>query len=235
MNFDVGQFHKDLHYEGAARAGYTVNTSDVLNLHYKSVLPNLLELVLGPKEYSPFSGFSQVPIRFPGDLCDGDERGFDPIYERQNWHIDSIARIEGIGHATEIKNFDTTIVILLSDTHGKNSGELATFPGSHLILSSLFRRDKQLIQQLKADGLAALPRHEKSDAILGTKPYHCLGKVGDMFILNYMNAHFPTCNLSPYIRYAAFFRFTGPAFPPDSVPHEERPESMFNPLIHWRI
>jgi hypothetical protein len=82
----------------------------------------------------------------------------------------------------------------------------------------------------------AYPKNSKRDEVLGKDVYHCLGKAGDVFILNYMNAHLPNCNLSPFIRSAAFFRLMGGTFPADLMIHfTEKPESMFDPLLHWHI
>lgn len=240
VNFDIGQADSGIRISEVARANYHPNSTELLNLHYKSALPHLFELVLGVKEYVPLYGYAQVPIRFPDDLCNlgkgdrGDrrDREFDWDEQRRGWHIDNIPPSTSDRHdSSPINNFDATVVVLLSDTHGKYSGELVTYPGSHRILSSLLQQDKSLFHDLHTKGLNALPRHEKSDEILGSKPYHCLGKAGDVFILNYMNAHLPTCNLSPHIRYAAFFRIQGAAFPG----FVEMPESMFDPLLHWKI
>lgn len=246
VNYDIGQFHNDLKLDAASRGRYHSSHADIMNIYYKSFLPRLFEMILGPrdKNYMPLDDMAQLPIRFPDDLCENSEEtdilqkesGFEN--QRKKWHVDNIAHIGDQGHHESILNFDATIVILLSDSHHKLSGELVTYPGSHRILGSYMKSNSSIYKNMHYIGLDALPRYDKSDAVLGSKPYHCLGKAGDVFILNYMNAHTPTCNLSPYIRYAAFFRLVGSEYPKELVhKHEfkEIPTSMMNPLLHWKI
>ena len=60
--------------------------------------------------------------------------------------------------------------------------------------------------------------------------HHCIGKAGDVFIANYMTAHFVAPNTSADIRYAVYFRVHGPGF--DALrSHDPRP--MLFPWRNW--
>ena len=50
------------------------------------------------------------------------------------------------------------------------------------------------------------------DKLFKKNSHNCIGKAGDVFLANYMTAHFIAPNTSPYIRYAVYFRITGPKF-----------------------
>ena len=57
---------------------------------------------------------------------------------------------------------------------------------------------------------------------------------GDVFLANYMTAHFIAPNDSPDIRYALYFRVTGTALNGKSV-NGHCPDSMLKPWLHWPV
>ena len=223
--------------------------TDLIN---RSGVPELLSEMLGPHSYvvSTFSypslaiiptlehrydqGSGQIALRFPGDMCEdktsctSSPANFNNL--RKYWHIDGCANpfIPGVtDHYGEIHNFDVLVGVLLSDIHEKNSGELCCYTGSHHELAKYFG-SKDRIKELKKKGNVALPTKESTDKILKGKVWHGVGKAGDVFLANYMTAHFIAPNTSPNIRYAVYFRIKGPNF---GTPSNEA--SMLRPLKNW--
>ena len=128
-------------------------------------------------------------------------------------------------HFGEVHNFDALCGILLSDVPEPMAGELCAYPGSHYQLAEYFKKHG-------FDGVAkkgTLPHGEQTDKIFGgTKPKHCTGKAGDVFIANYMTAHFIAPNTAPHIRYAVYFRVTGRGY------HRKNwKASMLDPWKDW--
>ena len=189
-----------------------------------SLLPHLFTLLLGPMNRPYKSDPLQVTIRLPGMFC-----GKDNL--TRLWHLDAVGPNQ-INHKPRIQNFDALVVILLSDSHGKYSGELSAYPQSHLRLSQWLTPER--LYALRHKGEKALPSGPLSDEIVGTKPFHLLGKAGDIFITNYMVCHYPACNKSPYTRYNLYYRIFGPTSPTRYY-SKERPQLMFEPIKHWNL
>ena len=103
------------------------------------------------------------------------------------------------------------------------------YPGSHAKLAAHFRREG--LEELRAHGNKVLPTGSRTDAMFGgAAPHHCVGKAGDVFIANYLTAHFIAPNTSADIRYAVYFRVYGPRF--DALrSHDPRP--MLFPWRNW--
>jgi hypothetical protein len=197
----------------------------------KSFLPHLFHLLLGPMD-RPYKADPQVAMRFPGYYC-GDEDN------KRLWHLDGVGpstnsnKTEGSKPIPGVHNFDALVVVLLSDSHGKYSGELAGFPQSHIRLSKWLTPER--LHEWRYTGIEKLPNREKSDEVVGERSHHFLGKSGDIFLLNYMIAHYVVCNDSPHIRYNMYFRVTGPTFSHYKPSFQERPASLFDPLKNWKI
>ena len=223
--------------------------TDLIN---RSGVPELLSEMLGPHSYvvSTFSypslaiiptlehrydqGSGQIALRFPGDMCEdktsctSSPANFNNL--RKYWHIDGCANpfIPGVtDHYGEIHNFDVLVGVLLSDIPKENSGELCCYTGSHHDLAK-YLGSKDRIKELKKKGNVALPTKESTDKVLKGKVWHGVGKAGDVFLANYMTAHFIAPNTSPNIRYAVYFRIKGPNF---GTPSNEA--SMLSPLKNW--
>lgn len=196
--------------ENFYRSSATLTDLEVLDLFNKSFLKHLFGHILGKKRSRYEMAIGNIYPRFPGDYCTRD----------MNWHIDyvDVYNTASGSNMSSIPNFDALVGILLSDSHGKRSGELCTFPSSHRALSNYYTRNPKQFENLHQVGgsYGAYPMNgpgsNKRDEVLGTEVYHCLGKAGDVFILNYMNAHFVTCNQSPYIRNNVYFRVWGSTY-----------------------
>jgi len=221
---------KEFGYNDPGVGKYSFNT-DLPFYHETfdhSLLPHLFHLLLGPMERPYKSDVAQVTIRFPGMFCGNDDH-------TKRWHLDGVGP-QSNDNITAVKpriqNFDALVVILLSDSHGKYSGELGVYPQSHLRLSKWLTPER--LHQWQYTGLEALPNGPLSDEVVGTKPFHLLGKAGDIFITNYMIGHFPICNESPHLRYNLYYRVNGPT---SSSRHslKERPQHMYEPIKHWKL
>eukprot|EP00940_MAST-03C_sp_MAST-3C-sp2_P000967 g967.t1 len=227
VNRQIGQSHKSA---DVFKAKTFSPETDITNLFNESMIPFLLKGLLGDSHYRQSAG--QIALRFPGDMC---EKGtcvagrdhFEGV--RKYWHIDGLASgfIKGVtDHFGHIHNFDALVGVLLSDVPAEMSGELCVYPGSHHELAAFFQREGT--DRIAKKGNEALPTGDKTDSVLRRRPVHCLGKKGDVFIANYMTAHFIAPNASPNIRYAIYFRVKGPSFG-----HPTNVASMVQPLKNW--
>ena len=222
------------------RAKTFAQRAEVTALFNSSVLPLVMSRLLGPLPSAAryHQGSGQLALRFPGDMCPGSEPdAFTPAsFEalRLGWHIDGLPNnfLPGLtDHFGEIHNFDCLVGVLLEDVVERTSGELCVYPGSHLALAEHFRATN-LLPRLYSEGNAALPTGPATDRVLQyTAPHHCLGKAGDVYLLNYTTAHFVNANTSPRIRYAVYFRVRGPAF--GSSLHNL--DGLLHPTAHWRL
>ena len=113
-------------------------------------------------------------------------------------------------------------------------GELCVYPGSHLKLAEYFQKNG-LDQVYKKRG-EALPL-DKTDELFNVPFVSCLGKAGDVFLANYMTAHFVAPNTSENIRYALYFRVKGPSFQnlSNGETQNYNAESMLDPWVNWPI
>ena len=113
-------------------------------------------------------------------------------------------------------------------------GELCVYPGSHLKLAEYFQKNG-LDQVYKKRG-EALPL-DKTDELFNVPFVSCLGKAGDVFLANYMTAHFVAPNTSENIRYALYFRVNGPGFIDKSNGNTLKhvAKVMLDPWAHWPV
>ena len=127
-----------------------------------------------------------------------------------HWHIDGCPNefIPGVtDHYGHINNFDCLVGVLLSDINKPLSGELCCWPGSHYKLAEYFTKNNgENLENVYTHGNQALPTGKKTFQLFKKDPVHCIGKKGDVFLANYMTAHFIAPNTSPNIRYAVYFR-----------------------------
>ena len=79
------------------------------------------------------------------------------------------------------------------------------------------------------------------DALLRVADYtvcaqvHCTGNAGDVFLANYMTAHFIAPNTSADIRYAVYFRLSAPTFSEGRQHGGTRPASILDPWVDWHL
>ena len=150
---------------------------------------------------------------------------------RKGWHIDGCASdfIPGVtDHYGTIHNFNMLIGCLLSDVPEPMSGELCCYPGSHVKMAN-YLQEKGRLNELRTKGNAVLPTGNKTDDIFERPVFHGTGKAGDLFIANYLTAHFIAPNTAPDIRYAVYFRVKGPRFKEGKGSEE----GLLDPWCDW--
>lgn len=210
----------------------------LLDVFNKSAVPLLLEQLLA--DARPVQGATQIALRFPGDNCiPGTMTTNSQHYQsvRRGWHIDGLPNkfLPGVtDHFGEIHNFDVLVGVLLSSTQMQNSGELVVYPGSHQELADYFKQGDTL-QRCYKNGNSELPTGARHDSVIKQQPFHCIGDAGDVFICNYMTAHWVAPNTSPDIRYALYFRITSNHHRAGARQGgRHNPQSMLAPWTHWR-
>jgi len=155
---------------------------------------------------------------------------------RKGWHIDGTPNnfLPGLtDHFGTIVNFDVLVGCLLSDVPEPMAGELCVYPGSHHALASYFANHVDELVNLRSVGSAHLPTGQQTDALFKRRVVHCTGKAGDVFLANYMTAHLIAPNTSADIRYAVYFRLTGPLFEAHAEGDGSHPRSMLSPWVDW--
>lgn len=209
---------------------------EILDLFNKSFLRHIFERLFGSRNDNYEMKMCQVVPRYPDELC--------PF--GAEWHIDftDTPTIKDSGQM--VANFDSLVLILLTESHGIDSGELCTFPSSHRALAKYYTDNPHMFEILEKFGneKGYPPRYQD---VIGDEAYHCLGRAGDVFILNYMNAHYGNCNNSPYIRNAVYFRVWGSTYPSHCREGKSKngnhnsktgcgnQTSMLDPMVHWEI
>ena len=213
----------------------------ITNLIKHSMAPHIASVLLGgdANTYRRQIHAGQLALRFPGDMCedgtaDCSRSTFNNV--SKGWHIDGCASdfIPGVtDHYGTIHNFNMLIGCLLSDIPEPMSGELCCYPGSHNKLASFFQQTGNL-DKVRTNGGKALPTGEKTDGLFDRPVYHGTGKAGDLFIANYLTAHFIAPNTAPDIRYAVYFRVSGPRFHGGKKKDGTRIDSLLNPWGDWQ-
>lgn len=196
-------------------------------LNIQSSLPDLAQFLLGRKERRDLD-YGQVCLRFPGDLVDMNLESVTKYYA----HIDGLASdfIKGVtDHYGTIKNFDLLIGVLLTDLTETNSGEFSVYPSSHMKISEYLKENG--MDELKNKGSAAFVKNFGD--WLGKDYVNCLGKAGDVFVANFLTAHFFMPNDASEIRYAVYFRIKCDEFEDSKEVYCE--ESMLDPWVHWPV
>jgi hypothetical protein len=229
----------------AFKAKTFANHPAIISLVKDSAVPWILSELIGDKPdwFRARLTTGQLALRFPGDMCPpGVKPGpegeisaahFDGI--RKGWHIDGCPNdfIRGqTDHYGTIHNFDVLIGVLLSDVKKPMSGELVVYPGSHHALAAHFRTQKGALDKLRDKGMDHLPTKE-TDALFKQPVVHCTGKAGDVFFANYMTAHLIAPNVSPDIRYAVYFRVSGPRFDKTRLAGGGNVGAMLEPWSMW--
>ena len=211
----------------------------ITNLFNNSVIPFVLQRLLGgnaKKQYRQGSG--QLALRFPGDHTPNSSAKANAQVIRNvasHWHIDGCPNdfIPGVtDHYGTVHNFDCLVGVLLSDVDAELGGELCCFPGSHMELADHFTKGANL-ENVYQYGNQALPTGKKTWNVFKQKPVHCIGKAGDVFLANYMTAHFVAPNTSPHIRYAVYFRVSKHGVSRKGADGKHNPASMLAPWCYW--
>jgi hypothetical protein len=151
----------------------------------------------------------------------------DLLYETPAWEIVESAigtgkiKMEGSAQIalrfpvmqTPIFSFTALAGILLSDVPNRFWGNFTGWPGSHRQFADYFREHGTSVLK------TGLPPVKLSE------PEQILAKAGDMILSHYLTAHTVVVNVSPFIRYAIFFRIR-------HTEHSSHGEKVFTDLWH---
>ena len=155
----------------------------ILDLLHETSALKILESVIGPKKIK-LDGNPQIALRFPVMEKPGE---LHP-------HIDGMVSANNQIKKGTIYTFTALCGILLSDIPNHFWGNFTGWPGTHVSFAKYFHEHGPNI--LKR-GLPPVRLPE---------PEQVTGKAGDMILSHYLTAHTVVVNVSPYIRYAVFFR-----------------------------
>jgi hypothetical protein len=177
-----------------------IRKSAILDLLYETPVWEVLESAIAPRKFK-LNGGGQIALRFP-------------VMERPGAlhpHIDGMYSSNNEVRKGSIYTFTALVGILLSDIPNRFWGNFAGWPGTHSIFAEYFQGyGPEILKR-------SLPPIELPE------PEQIIGKAGDMILCHYLTAHTVVVNVSPYIRYAVFFRLK-------HVDHAVRGQKRFTDL-----
>lgn len=175
--------HQQMDSYADARDYWTddVDAPAVMDLLHKSPLWELAQSPVAGSLDRPKTG--QIALRFPSV---------------NNSHGGPASHIDGFFSPNAnktISRFTMLVGVILSDVPDKYMGNLTVYPGTH----------RQIAEYIKKHGTAPL-RNGLASKIDLPEGVQITGKAGDAVILHYQLAHDKEQNLSPFIRYMAYWR-----------------------------
>ncbi|MDB5085570.1 MAG: Protein involved in biosynthesis of mitomycin antibiotics/polyketide fumonisin [Bacilli bacterium] len=158
----------------------------ITDLLLKTPAWEFAESLLGEDQIRPVTG-GQIALRFPSlqDPPNPPTPHLDGMYTPTN----------GVPEGT-IQNFTMLVGVLLSDLSESFAGNFTVWPGSHLLYQNYFQAHGP--ESL----LAGMPPVELPE------PLQITGKAGDVILCHYQLGHAVAANVSPFTRYAIFYRLT---------------------------
>jgi hypothetical protein len=179
-------------------------TSDksILNLLNETPAWSIVESAIAPEKFK-LEGKAQIALRFPVMQTPGE---LHP-------HIDGMYSANNKIRKGTIFSFTALVGILLSDVPNRFWGNFTGWPGTH----------RAFAEYMKENGTGILK--ERLPPVKLPEPEQILGKAGDMILSHYLTAHTVVVNVSPYIRYAVFFRIR-------HVDHGSHGKKVFTDLWH---
>jgi hypothetical protein len=151
------------------------------------------------------SGGGQIALRFPVMEVPGE---LHP-------HLDGLYRPGNKVPKGKIQSFTMLAGVYLSDVPNRYWGNFTAWPGTHRSFEKYFQEHgpETLLQ--------GLPK------IKMPEPVQLLGRAGDVFLCHYQLAHTVVVNVSPYIRYAVFFRLS-------HIYHDAHADKVFTDIwLEW--
>jgi hypothetical protein len=179
-----------------------VHKEPVLDLLYETPAWEIVESAIAPRKFK-LEGGAQIALRFPVMQTPG---AFHP-------HIDGMYSSSNKLRKGTIFSFTALVGILLSDVPNEFWGNFTGWPGTHKMFADYF---KQHGTDILKSGLPPVKLPE---------PEQIKGKAGDMILSHYLTAHTVVVNVSPYIRYAVFYRLR-------HVYHASHGQKVFTDLWH---
>lgn len=118
-----------------------------------------------------------------------------------------------------IRNFTMLLGVSLSEVRTEWSGNLALWPGTHVLYEAYFREHGYDI--LRLGGAEGMPPIEEPEA------EQQMAEPGDVFLVHYQIKHCPVTNISPFSRYMIYFRL-------NHVDHDQqRFEALTDIWMEW--
>jgi hypothetical protein len=122
------------------------------------------------------------------------------------WHIDGFPQsVAGI-KTGEVKNFTMLIGILLADVPDEYMGNFTVYPGSHHLLERFFRDQGGVMKMTNQSMFEGIKYVIDACQPHMPKPVQLRGRAGDIFLAHYQLGHSIAPNISPFVRYACYFR-----------------------------
>jgi len=158
----------------------------VTDLLFETPLLKLAES-LTRKDSLKLQGGGQIALRFPAMEKPAE---YHP-------HIDGMYSTGNRVRKGTIFTFTMLAGVFLSDVPNRFWGNFTAWPGTHRSFGNYFsEHDVDCLHR------SLLPKVKMPE------PVQVLAKAGDAILAHYLTAHTVVVNVSPYIRYAVFFRLT---------------------------
>jgi hypothetical protein len=170
---------------------------------------SLAESAIGKGRIKP-SESGQIAIRFPV--------AGDPEL-RLGGHLDGRHSATNGVPKDDIRNFTMLLGVALSDVEEEWSGNLALWPGSHALYEAYFKEHG--VEILRKGGKEGMPQIDEPEA------EQQMARAGDVFLVHYQIKHGSVTNISPFPRYAVYFRL-------NHVDHESQKfEALTDIWLEW--
>lgn len=180
------------------------NRGPITDLLIETPLWKLVESATEPGKIK-LSGGGQIALRFPVMEVPGE---LHP-------HLDGMYRAGNNVPKGNIQSFTMLAGVYLSDVPNRFWGNFTVWPGTHRTFEKYFQEHgpETLLQ--------GLPKVKMPE------PLQLMGRAGDVFLCHYQLAHTVVVNVSPYIRYAVFFRLS-------HLYHEAHGQKVFTDIwLEW--
>lgn len=158
--------------------------SAIADLYNKTPVADMVQGLLGEGASRPV-GRGQIALRFPSLQ--------DPPGEPR-CHLDGMYTPTNGVPEGKISNFTMLVGVLLSPVRTSFAGNFTVWPGTHRMYEAYFR------EHGPESLLNGMPKVELP------QPVQTTGEPGDVFLVHYQLAHGVAPNVSPFPRYAIFFR-----------------------------
>ncbi len=177
---------KDAYADAQDYLSEYVRAPAVMDLAYRTPVWELVESLLGVNRVTRCTD-AQVALRFPAEN--------DEVPAKASIHIDGLYPQEA---PRKIIRYTVCVGVFLSDVPDKNMGNFLAYPGTHRLIA----------RRIKTHGIESLKsKAGLEQSIKLPVPEQVTGKAGDILIFHFQLAHDKERNLSPHIRYMAYFRF----------------------------
>jgi len=180
------------------------NSPPIIDLLHKTPLWKIAESLVG-KGKLRLAGPPQIALRFPAMETPGE---LHP-------HLDGMYSPNNRVRKGTIQSFTMLAGVFLSNIPNNFWGNFCVWPGTHRLFAEYFQANGT---ESLLNGLPPIEMPE---------PEQILAQTGDGLICHYQLAHTVVQNVSPYVRYAIFFRLA-------HKDHESRKkEALTNPWLEW--